>query len=47
MRSSKGDIASASAGRSWLVTGIPLQIVAAGPSHQQRLQIRQPEHASR
>lgn len=46
MRSPKRDAASAAAGRSSLVTGIPLQIIAAGPSHQHRLQFREPEHAS-
>lgn len=46
MRSSNGNAASASARRSSLVTGISLQIVAAGRSHQHRLQFRKPEHAS-
>lgn len=45
MRSAKADSASA-AGRSSLVTGIPLQIIATGPANQQRLQFRKPEHTS-
>jgi len=46
MRSSQGDAASATAGRSSVVTGISVQIIAAGRSHQHRLHFRKPEHAS-